>query len=82
MRATPATDGHTLLGPAAHEGHGRRAASASPPAGARARSYYRSYIRAFNDAKDASPAVGEKDDDYVTKSEFRYLIVYLGICQR
>ena len=43
--------------------------------------YYRSYIRAFNDAKDASPARKghEEDDDYVTQSEFRLLLVYLEI---
>jgi len=43
--------------------------------------FYRSYIRAFGDAKDgavARPGMPE-DDDYVTKSEFRLLIRYLGI---
>lgn len=41
--------------------------------------YYRSYIRAFTDAKDAAPPRADKDDDYVTKSEFRLLLVYLGL---
>ena len=35
--------------------------------------FYRSYIRAFTDAKDASPARDQRDDDYVTRSEFRLL---------
>ena len=43
--------------------------------------YYRSYIRAFNDAKDASrPRPNHpEDDDYVTEPEFRFLLAYLGI---
>jgi len=50
------------------------------------RRFYPSYIRAFNDAKDASD--GKKktrrktkptDDDFVTRDEFRLLLVYLGI---
>ena len=41
--------------------------------------YYRSYIRAFSDAKDAAKAKRKDDDDYVTRSEFRLLIRYLGI---
>ena len=43
--------------------------------------YYRSYIRAYNDAKDASPPRPgyEEDDEYVTISEFRFLLVYLGL---
>jgi len=43
--------------------------------------YYRSYIRAFNDAKDAAKARAghTMDDDYVTRSEFRLLLVYLQI---
>jgi len=53
--------------------------------------FYPSYIRAFNDAKDASgdgakkPAKASRrrapptDDDYVTRDEFRLLLVYLGI---
>jgi len=46
--------------------------------------YYRSYIRAFNDAKDAAAVrTGHaNDDDYVTKSEFRLLVVYLGYYAR
>lgn len=46
--------------------------------------YYRSYIRAFNDAKDAALArTGHaNDDDYVTKSEFRLLVVYLDYYAR
>lgn len=45
------------------------------------RRYYRSFIRAFNDAKDSSSArPGCPDDDnYVTRSEFRLLLVYLCI---
>jgi hypothetical protein len=43
------------------------------------RRYYRSYIRAYSDAKDAAQAVHPRDDDYVTRSEFRLLLVYLGI---
>lgn len=43
--------------------------------------YYRSYIRAFNDAKDAAVArAGHAlDDDYVTKTEFRLLLRYLCV---
>eukprot|EP00322_Chrysochromulina_rotalis_P007453 CAMPEP_0115890982 /NCGR_PEP_ID=MMETSP0287-20121206/33630_1 /TAXON_ID=412157 /ORGANISM="Chrysochromulina rotalis, Strain UIO044" /LENGTH=270 /DNA_ID=CAMNT_0003347767 /DNA_START=24 /DNA_END=833 /DNA_ORIENTATION=- len=43
--------------------------------------YYRSYIRAFHDAKDAAAARPGRpsDDAFVTKSEFRLLIVYLGV---
>ena len=45
--------------------------------------FYRSYIRAFADAKDAAPSRGEHgpldDDDFVTRSEFRLLLRYLGI---
>ena len=41
--------------------------------------YYRSYIRAFNDAKDAAKKVREDDDDYVTRDEFRLLLRYLSI---
>ena len=41
--------------------------------------YYRSYIRAFSDAKDAARKVRADDDDVVTRGEFRLLIVYLGI---
>ena len=43
--------------------------------------YYRSYIRAYNDAKDSQPARPGRpeDDDYVTQSEFRHLLVYLGL---
>ena len=41
--------------------------------------FYRSYIRAFVDARDASPSVGVSDDHYVSRSEFRLLIVYLRV---
>ena len=41
--------------------------------------YYRSYIRAFVDVKDATPPHVEKDEDYVARSEFRLLLVYLGL---
>ena len=45
--------------------------------------FYRSYIRAFTDAKDAAPSRPEHgpldDDDFVTRSEFRLLLRYLGI---
>lgn len=42
--------------------------------------YYRSYIRAFSDAKDAAPPkYSALEDDYVTKSEFRLLLLYLGV---
>lgn len=43
--------------------------------------YYRSYIRAFNDAKDAAPARARRpdDDEYVTKPEFRLLMLYLTV---
>merc|ERR1712093_351282 len=37
-----------------------------------------SYIRAFNDAKDAAKSIGEHGDDYVSKREFRLLLVYLN----
>ena len=41
--------------------------------------YYRSYIRAWSDAKDAAKKVREDDDEVVTRNEFRLLLVYLGI---
>ena len=47
--------------------------------------FYKSYIWAFNDARDSSDARGGKgkagldDDDYVTRPEFRLLISYLRI---
>lgn len=51
--------------------------------------FYPSYIRAFNDAKDASTggpdakrrrrATKPTDDDYVSRDEFRLLLVYLTI---
>lgn len=43
--------------------------------------YYRSYIRAWVDAKDAMPARPghPEDDDYVTRGEFRLLLEYLQI---
>jgi len=34
-------------------------------------------IRAFNAAKDLKPAATGRDDDYVTRIEFRMLLVYL-----
>ena len=37
-----------------------------------------SFIRAFNDAKDAAAAASSLSDDYVTKGEFRLLLSYLG----
>jgi len=37
------------------------------------------YIRAFNDAKDACPSTDSNSDEYVSKSEFRILIVYLRV---
>lgn len=42
--------------------------------------YYRSFIRAFMDARDASPPSGRPDDaQFVCKSEFRLLLVYLRV---
>ena len=41
--------------------------------------YYRSYIRAWSDAKDAAKKVREDDDEVVTRNEFRLLLVYAGI---
>ena len=38
-----------------------------------------SYIRAFNDAKDASVARRQLDDDYVQRREFRLLCAYLCV---
>merc|ERR550514_2637481 len=38
-----------------------------------------SYIRAFNDAKDAASSKTSRSDDYVTKVEFRLLFSYLRI---
>jgi len=50
------------------------------------RRFYPSYIRAFNDAKDASNgkkktrrAAKPTDEDFVTRDEFRLLLVYLGV---
>ena len=43
------------------------------------RRYYRSYIRAWADAKDAVAAIEPRDDDYVTRAEFRLLLVYLSL---
>ena len=44
--------------------------------------FYRSYIRAWADAKDAKPQSGARsdlDDEYVTRKEFRLLLVYLRL---
>lgn len=41
------------------------------------RRYRPSYIRAFNNAKDAHAGADKRDDDYVSKHEFRLLICYL-----
>merc|ERR1711998_437908 len=40
------------------------------------------YIRAFNDAKDAAKSKGVRDEDYVTRNEFRKLICYLRLYGR
>ncbi len=41
--------------------------------------YYRSFIRAFVDARDASPSERPNDDHYVSRREFRLLLVYLRV---
>jgi len=41
------------------------------------RRYRPSYIRAFNNAKDAHAGSDKREDDYVSKEEFRLLICYL-----
>jgi hypothetical protein len=41
------------------------------------RRYRPSFIRAFNNAKDAHEGSDKRDDDYVSKEEFRLLVTYL-----